>query len=79
MTATSGATGCCETEVVFSAFQAADCLVCSKETGASGFRFDAVKHINAGFIGQFVKHVREQAKNDDLFMVGPLLNSYAPI
>ena len=30
-----------------------------KETGAAGFRFDAVKHIDKNFIAQFVKHVRE--------------------
>ncbi|WVF67353.1 hypothetical protein IAT40_002108 [Kwoniella sp. CBS 6097] len=29
-----------------------------KETGAYGFRFDAVKHISRGFIEQFVKHIR---------------------
>ncbi|OCF61510.1 alpha-amylase [Kwoniella mangroviensis CBS 10435] len=29
-----------------------------KETGAYGFRFDAVKHISQSFIGEFVKHVR---------------------
>ncbi|KAL7420645.1 hypothetical protein Q5752_004596 [Cryptotrichosporon argae] len=31
-----------------------------KETGAYGFRFDAVKHISQSFIAQFVKHIRAQ-------------------
>ncbi|ORX40476.1 putative alpha-amylase [Kockovaella imperatae] len=31
-----------------------------KETGAHGFRFDAVKHISQQFIGDFVKKIRSQ-------------------
>lgn len=41
-----------------------------KETGAQGFRFDAVKHIDVGFISQFVQHVRKEIGNDKLFCVG---------
>jgi len=40
-----------------------------KETGAAGFRFDAVKHIDHNFIAQFVKHVREFS-GKPLFCVG---------
>ena len=31
-----------------------------KETGAYGFRFDAVKHISQEFIAEFVKHIRSK-------------------
>nr|AFX74688.1 alpha amylase [Glaciozyma antarctica] len=41
-----------------------------KETGAEGFRFDAIKHMDEGFIAQFVKYVREKLDNEDLFCVG---------
>lgn len=41
-----------------------------KETGAVGFRFDAVKHIDSQFIADFVKAVREDAKDPHLFAVG---------
>ncbi|CDZ98132.1 alpha-amylase [Phaffia rhodozyma] len=41
-----------------------------KESGAAGFRFDAIKHIDREFIGQFVKHVRKEIGNDKLFCVG---------
>ncbi|KAJ8293289.1 Glucan 1,4-alpha-maltohexaosidase [Rhodotorula toruloides] len=34
-----------------------------KETGAAGFRFDAVKHIDEGFIADFVREVRERLDN----------------
>ncbi|BEI84455.1 hypothetical protein CcaverHIS002_0410590 [Cutaneotrichosporon cavernicola] len=42
-----------------------------KETGAFGFRFDAVKHISRDFIGQFVKHIRrEGGGHPSAFCVG---------
>ncbi|KZP22109.1 glycoside hydrolase family 13 protein [Athelia psychrophila] len=41
-----------------------------KELDAAGFRFDAVKHIDSGFIRDFVKHVREKSGKDSLFVVG---------
>lgn len=41
-----------------------------KETGASGFRFDAVKHIDVGFISEFVKHIREASDNPNMFCLG---------
>ncbi|SJL11595.1 related to alpha-amylase [Armillaria ostoyae] len=41
-----------------------------KETGAVGFRFDAVKHIDSQFIAEFVKAVREDANDPHLFAVG---------
>ncbi|KAL7415245.1 glycoside hydrolase superfamily [Mrakia frigida] len=41
-----------------------------KETGAEGFRFDAIKHIDRGFISQFCQHVRKEIGNDKLFCVG---------
>ncbi|KPV71753.1 glycoside hydrolase family 13 protein [Rhodotorula graminis WP1] len=54
-----------------------------KETGAAGFRFDAIKHIDEGFVAEFVKQVRERLDNEDLFCVGefwkmalPALESY---
>ncbi|GAA5847444.1 hypothetical protein JCM9279_000483 [Rhodotorula babjevae] len=54
-----------------------------KETGAAGFRFDAIKHIDEGFVAEFVKQVRERLDNPDLFCVGefwkmalPSLESY---
>lgn len=53
------------------------------ETGAYGFRFDAVKHISREFIGDFVKHVRGKVGSDKMFCVGefwkdsvPALNEY---
>lgn len=42
-----------------------------KETGAYGFRFDAVKHISQKFIGDFVKHVRSaEGSKPKAFCVG---------
>ncbi|GAA5981495.1 hypothetical protein JCM11641_004782, partial [Rhodosporidiobolus odoratus] len=41
-----------------------------KETGAAGFRFDAIKHIDEAFIADFVREVRERVDNPDLFCVG---------
>ncbi|SGY14170.1 BQ5605_C010g06087 [Microbotryum silenes-dioicae] len=41
-----------------------------KETGAEGIRFDAVKHIDEGFISEFVQHIRKELDNPDLFCVG---------
>ncbi|KAH8827374.1 putative alpha-amylase [Flagelloscypha sp. PMI_526] len=42
-----------------------------KETGAAGFRFDAVKHIDRDFIGDFVKTVRATTPGHaKLFAVG---------
>ncbi|KAM0789626.1 hypothetical protein ACM66B_000431 [Microbotryomycetes sp. NB124-2] len=41
-----------------------------KETGAEGFRFDAVKHIDRDFIRDFVKEARKRHDNPDLFCVG---------
>ncbi|KAG9102539.1 hypothetical protein FRC06_001813 [Ceratobasidium sp. 370] len=40
------------------------------EIGAAGFRFDAIKHINEVFIGDFIKHVREQTKKPSMLAVG---------
>nr|AOC97452.1 alpha-amylase [Flammulina velutipes] len=40
------------------------------ETGAAGFRFDAVKHIDASFIGNFVQHVRKETDKPKMFAVG---------
>jgi hypothetical protein len=37
-------------------------------SGAAGFRFDAIKHIDREFISKFVKHVRKD--RDKLFAVG---------
>ncbi|CEQ41970.1 SPOSA6832_03728 [Sporobolomyces salmonicolor] len=34
-----------------------------KETGADGFRFDAIKHIDESFIADFVQQVRERVGN----------------
>ncbi|GAA5974929.1 hypothetical protein JCM5350_004508 [Sporobolomyces pararoseus] len=41
-----------------------------KEAGFDGFRFDAIKHIDEGFIAEFVQQVRERVDNPDLFCVG---------
>ncbi|KAK4054314.1 hypothetical protein OIO90_003547 [Microbotryomycetes sp. JL221] len=41
-----------------------------KETGAVGFRFDAVKHIDRDFIRDFVRETRKRVDNPDLFAVG---------
>ncbi|KIY63156.1 glycoside hydrolase family 13 protein [Cylindrobasidium torrendii FP15055 ss-10] len=41
-----------------------------KETDAAGFRFDAVKHIEAGFIADFVKHTRKESGKPKMFAVG---------
>lgn len=34
-----------------------------KESGAEGFRFDAIKHIDEAFIADFVREVRERSDN----------------
>ncbi|BGP17291.1 hypothetical protein JCM10213v2_005309 [Rhodosporidiobolus nylandii] len=34
-----------------------------KETGAAGFRFDAIKHIDEGFIADFVRETRDRMDN----------------
>ncbi|GAA5867187.1 hypothetical protein JCM8547_006269 [Rhodosporidiobolus lusitaniae] len=41
-----------------------------KETGAEGFRFDAVKHFSEDFLADFVREIRERLDNPDLFCVG---------
>ncbi|GAA6005838.1 hypothetical protein JCM10207_007245 [Rhodosporidiobolus poonsookiae] len=41
-----------------------------RETGAAGFRFDAIKHIDIGGIEAFVNEVRDKVDNPDLFCVG---------
>ncbi|KAJ9114591.1 hypothetical protein QFC20_001465 [Naganishia adeliensis] len=41
-----------------------------KETGASGFRFDAVKHIDVAFIRDFVNHVRATSNSANIFCCG---------
>lgn len=41
-----------------------------RETGADGFRFDAVRHIDEKFLAEFVRAVREDQDNPDLFCVG---------
>jgi glycosidase len=42
-----------------------------KETGAYGFRFDAVKHISQEFIAEFVKHIRsKESGRPKAFCVG---------
>ncbi|WVQ75657.1 hypothetical protein IAR50_005286 [Cryptococcus sp. DSM 104548] len=42
-----------------------------QETGAHGFRFDAVKHISQSFIAQFVKHIRSgEGAKSKAFCVG---------
>jgi hypothetical protein len=42
-----------------------------KETGAYGFRFDAVKHISQEFIADFVKHIRSsESGRPKAFCVG---------
>lgn len=41
-----------------------------KETGAEGFRFDAVKHIDRNFIRDFVRETRKRLDNPHLFAVG---------
>ncbi|KAK7047862.1 hypothetical protein VNI00_006190 [Paramarasmius palmivorus] len=40
------------------------------EIGAAGFRFDAVKHIDSGFIADFVKAVRQGTDKPKMFAVG---------
>ena len=37
---------------------------------AAGFRFDAIKHIDRDFIATFVKHVRQETGQPNLFAVG---------
>ncbi|KIL67592.1 glycoside hydrolase family 13 protein [Amanita muscaria Koide BX008] len=38
-------------------------------TGGSGFRLDAIKHIDRRFVLNFVQHVRQQTGNSNLFAV----------
>ncbi|KZT62429.1 glycoside hydrolase family 13 protein [Calocera cornea HHB12733] len=40
------------------------------EIGAAGFRFDAIKHIDRGFIAEFIKTVREETQKPAMFAVG---------
>ncbi|ESK92575.1 glucan -alpha-maltohexaosidase precursor [Moniliophthora roreri MCA 2997] len=40
------------------------------EIGAAGFRFDAVKHIDSGFIAEFIKSVRQNTDKPKMFAVG---------
>ncbi|KAG9014454.1 hypothetical protein FRB93_013579 [Tulasnella sp. JGI-2019a] len=42
----------------------------TQETGASGFRFDAIKHIDEYFMADFVGHIRGNSGKDKLFCVG---------
>ena len=37
---------------------------------AAGFRFDAIKHIDEDFIAGFIKHVRQETGQPNLFAVG---------
>jgi len=37
---------------------------------AAGFRFDAIKHIDEDFIVGFIKHVRQETGQPNLFAVG---------
>ena len=37
---------------------------------AAGFRFDAIKHIDEDFITGFIKHVRQETGQPNLFAVG---------
>ncbi|KAG8889411.1 hypothetical protein FRB99_003992 [Tulasnella sp. 403] len=41
-----------------------------QETGAFGFRFDAIKHIDENFMREFVKHVRASDGYSQVFCVG---------
>ena len=45
-----------------------------KEAGFDGFRFDAIKHIDEGFIADFVQQVRERVDNvsSDPFLLSPV-------
>ncbi|KAL1405244.1 hypothetical protein Q8F55_008870 [Vanrija albida] len=49
-----------------------------KETGAFGFRFDAVKHISREFIGDFVKHIRSSEGKAKAFCVGEFWKDSVP-
>lgn len=42
-----------------------------KETGVDGFRFDALKHIDQGFIRDLIHHIRQVAP-DDFYLFGEL-------
>ncbi|KAJ7205053.1 alpha-amylase [Mycena pura] len=42
----------------------------TEELGTGGFRFDAVKHIDRGFIADFVKSVRAETDKPKMFAVG---------
>ena len=37
---------------------------------AAGFRFDAIKHIDESFIVEFIKYVRQETGQPNLFAVG---------
>ncbi|GAA5867184.1 hypothetical protein JCM8547_006268 [Rhodosporidiobolus lusitaniae] len=41
-----------------------------QETGAGGFRLDAMKHYNASFAGEFLRTVRSSTSGSDFFAVG---------
>ncbi|KAG7439172.1 putative alpha-amylase [Guyanagaster necrorhizus] len=41
-----------------------------KETGAVGFRFGPIKHMDCHFVADFIKSVRENANDPNLFAVG---------
>ncbi|GAA6043444.1 hypothetical protein JCM8097_002860 [Rhodosporidiobolus ruineniae] len=49
-----------------------------RETGAAGFRFDAIKHVDEGFVADFVREVRERVDNPDLFCVGEFWKDSLP-
>lgn len=40
------------------------------ELGVTGFRFDAIKHIDEKFIAKFVEETRKSTKKPKLFAVG---------
>ena len=42
---------------------------------AAGFRFDAIKHIDEDFIVGFIKNVRQQTGQPNLFAVGEFWSS----
>ncbi|KAJ7150950.1 alpha-amylase [Mycena crocata] len=42
----------------------------TEELGTAGFRFDAIKHIDRGFIEDFVKSVRKETSKPKMFAVG---------
>jgi alpha-amylase len=42
----------------------------TKDIGFDGFRLDAVKHIDATFIYEWIKHIEEKTPDKDVFFVG---------